>query len=54
MCFPASSGSLCYIELVCFLHMAAGKACPHAAAPAQFIILKDIVRLTSTPSVFVG
>ena len=54
MYFPASSRSSCCIELVCFLHMAGGTACPHAAAPAQFIILKDVVLLTSTPSVFVG
>lgn len=54
MCFPTSSDLLCYIELVCFLHMAAGKAWPHAAASAQVIILKDMVRLTSSPSVFVG
>lgn len=45
---------LCCIVLVCFLRMAAGKACPYAAATAYFIFLKDMVHLTSTPSVFVG
>lgn len=54
MCFPAGSGLPWCIELVCFLHVTAGKACPHAAAPAQFIVLKDTVCLSSTPSVFVG
>lgn len=54
MCFPAGSGLPWSIELVCFLHVGAGKACPHAAAPAHFRVLKDMVCLSSTASVFVG
>lgn len=44
----------CDIELVRVSRMAAGKACPGAAAPAQFIILKEVVHLPSPPSVAVG
>lgn len=54
MCSPAGSGLPWYIELGCFLHVGAGKACPHAAAPAQLIVLKGTVCLSSPPSVFVG